>query len=233
MNIGDQLKRGIRSGLPIGVGYFPIAIAFGALANQAGLSWLEATSMSLFVYAGASQFAGVGMLLSGVGAAQIVTATFFLNLRHLIMSLAVNHQIRHFSQGWKNLLSFGITDETFAMLTLGEKESLQEKLSPGYMGGLLGTAYLSWVLGTAVGGLGASFIPEEITTAMIIGLYGLFIGLLVPPAKKSLNFAAVAVISMILNTLLSRFLDAGWAIILATIFAAGAGILINRRGLCE
>ena len=230
MNIADQLKRGIRSGLPIGMGYFPIAIAFGALANQAGLSWLEATSMSLFVYAGASQFVGVSMLLSGAGAAQIITTTFFLNLRHLIMSLAVNHQMRHFSQGWKNLLSFGITDETFAMLTLGEKDPAQVKLHPGYMGGLLATAYFGWVSGTAVGGLGASYIPDEITTAMIVGLYGLFIGLLVPPARKSLNYAVVAVISMMLNTLLSRFLETGWAIILATVFAAGAGVLIIRRG---
>jgi 4-azaleucine resistance transporter AzlC len=230
MNIGDQLKRGIRSGLPIGIGYFPIAIAFGALASQAGLTWLESTSMSLFVYAGASQFVGVSMLLSGAGAVQIITTTFFLNLRHLIMSLAVNHQMRHFPQGWKNLLSFGITDETFAMLTLGENNTNKETLKPGFMAGLLFTAYLGWVFGTIVGGLGASFIPGEITTAMIIGLYGLFIGLLVPPASKSLNFAAVAGISMILNTILGRFLDTGWAIILATIFAAGAGVFIKGRG---
>ena len=229
MKMGEQLKRGIRSGLPIGMGYFPIAIAFGVLAIQAGLSWLEATSMSFFVYAGASQFVGVSMLLSGAGAVQIITTTFFLNLRHLIMSLAVNNQMRHFSQGWKNLLSFGITDETFAMLTLGGKDPLQEKLNPGFMGGLLATAYLGWIAGTAVGGLGASFIPQDITTAMTIGLYGLFIGLLVPPARKVFGYAAVAVISMLLNTLLSRFLDAGWAIILAMIFAAGAGVLINRR----
>jgi 4-azaleucine resistance transporter AzlC len=230
MNMGYQLKRGIRSGLPIGLGYFPIAIAFGALANQAQLSWLEAASMSLFVYAGASQFVGISMLLSGAGAVQIITTTFFLNLRHLIMSLAVNDQIRHFSQGWKNLLSFGITDETFAMFTLGERNDTQEELTPGYMGGLLAPAYLAWVSGTVVGGLGASFIPEEITTAMIVGLYGLFIGLLVPPARKSLRYAAVAVVSMVLNFILVQFMDTGWALILAMVFAAGLGVFINKEG---
>jgi predicted branched-subunit amino acid permease len=94
----------------------------------------------------------------------------------------------------------------------------------------MATAYSGWVAGTAIGGLGASFIPQEITTAMVIGLYGLFIGLLVPPARKSFSYAFVALFSMLLNTVLSQFLDTGWAIILATIFAAGAGVLINRRG---
>ena len=67
----------------------------------------------------------------------------------------------------------------------------------------MGTAYLGWVSGTAVGGLGASFIPEEITTAMTVGLYGLFIGLLVPPVRKSLSYGVIALVSMVINSLLS------------------------------
>jgi len=93
----------------------------------------------------------------------------------------------------------------------------------------MGTAYLGWVSGTAVGGLGASFIPPEITTAMTVGLYGLFIGLLVPPARKSLNFGVVALVSMVLNTLLGLILDSGWAIVLSTVFAAGLGIVLVKE----
>ena len=230
MAIDKKFIRGVKSGLPIAVGYFPIAIAFGALAIQANLTWIEATLMSVIVFAGASQFVGVSMLLAGAGVAQIITTTFFLNMRHLIMSLTINDQMRHFPQSWKNLLSFGITDESFALLTLGEAGKDQEQgLTPCYVGGLMVTAYLGWVSGTAVGGMGASFIPVEITTAMNIGLYGLFIGLLIPPVRKSLRYGVIAVVSMLLNYLFGFMVDSGWAIVLATILAAGLGIILIRE----
>jgi 4-azaleucine resistance transporter AzlC len=230
MKIDPKLIRGIKAGLPIAVGYFPIAIAFGALAAQAQLSWWEGTTMSVIVYAGASQFVGVSMLLAGAGSIQIITTTLFLNLRHLIMSLAVNDRIRDFPQSWKNVLSFGITDETFALLTLGTNgEDQGYDLTPQFMAGLAGTAYLSWVFGTAAGGIGANLIPGTITTAMTVGLYGLFIGLLIPPVRKSLGYAAVALASMVLNTLLGIFLDTGWAIVLTTVVAAGLGIILVRE----
>ena len=230
MRTDTNFVQGVKSGLPIALGYFPIAIAFGALAVQTQLSWIEATLMSIIVFAGASQFVGISMLLAGAGAAQIITTTLFLNMRHLIMSLTVNDRMRHFPQSWKNLLSFGITDETFALLTLGGAGESQEKeWTPYYVAGLMGTAYLGWVSGTAIGGLGASFIPQEITTAMTVGLYGLFIGLLVPPARKSLTFGVVALVSMVLNTLLGLILDSGWAIVLSTVFAAGLGIVLVKE----
>lgn len=230
MAIDKKFIRGVKSGLPIAVGYFPIAIAFGALAIQANLTWIEATWMSVIVFAGSSQFVGVSMLLAGAGAAQIITTTLFLNMRHLIMSLTINDQMRHFPQSWKNLLSFGITDESFALLALGQASKDQDQeLTPYYVGGLMLTAYLGWVSGTAVGGMGASFIPVEITTAMNVGLYGLFIGLLIPPVRKSLRYGVIAVVSMILNYLFGFMVDSGWAIVLATILAAGLGIILIRE----
>ena len=229
MNKNPKLIQGIQAGLPIALGYFPIAIAFGALAVQAELHWSEAVLMSVIVFAGASQFVGVSMLLAGAGAVQIITTTFFLNMRHLIMSLAVNDQMRHFQGPTKNFLSFFITDETFALLTLGEGERDGAERSPVYMAGLMITAYLGWVSGTAVGSLGAGLIPPEITTAMTVGLYGLFIGLLVPPARKSISFALIAVASMFLNWVLRIYLDPGWAIVLATVLAAGLGIAVIKE----
>jgi len=229
INSKSQFAQGIEVGLPIFLGYFPIAIAFGALAVQAQFNWMEAVLMSLIVFAGASQFVGVSMFLAGAGAAQIIAATFFLNMRHLIMSLAVNDQMRNFSGGWKWFLSFFITDETFALLTLGGGETQAYKRTPAYMAGLMITAYLGWLSGTAVGGLGSGFISPDITTAMTAGLYGLFIGLLVPPARKSLNFAVIAVSSMVLNWALGLIVDTGWAIVLATIFAACLGIILIRE----
>lgn len=228
MKTDNSFLQGARAGLPIALGYFPIAIAFGALAGQAQLSWVEAVLMSLLVFAGASQFVGVSMILAGAGGAQIVLTTFFLNLRHLIMSLAVNDQMRDFPQAWKNFLSFFITDETFALLTLGDQAQSPGR-KPGFMAGLMLTAYLGWVSGSAVGGLGAEFIPEQITTAMTAGLYGLFIGLLLPPARKARSFALIAAASMGINWGLGFVLDQGWAIVLATVSAAGLGIWLIKE----
>ncbi len=225
----SPLKSGILAGLPIALGYFPIAIAFGALAGQAQLSLLEGLMMSCLVYAGASQFVGVSLLLVGTGHLQIITATFFLNMRHLVMSLAVNDRMRGFPPAWKRGLSFFITDETFALLTLGDSEKARNR-TPAYMAGLMITAYLGWVSGTLVGGVGANFIPTQITMAMTVGLYGLFIGLLVPPAKKHHSFMVVALISMLMNWGLGHWVESGWSIVISTVLAAGAGILLIEGG---
>jgi 4-azaleucine resistance transporter AzlC len=221
--------KGIRAGLPIAVGYFPIAVAFGALAGQAQFTWIESTLMSVIVYAGASQFVGVSMVISEASAIQIITTTFFLNLRHMIMSLSINDRMRTYPRPRKYLLSFFITDESFALISLGKHENQTGEIESGYMAGLMLTAYLGWVLGTVLGGLGASIFPQELTTAMTVGLYGLFIGLLVPPARKSIRFAIIALVSMLINWSLVMVIDQGWAIILATVVAAALGIILLKE----
>jgi len=221
----SPLGQGIRAGLPIAAGYLPIAVAFGALAVQAGLTWWEGTLMSLLVYAGASQFVGVGMLLSGADLPQIVAATFFLNLRHLLMSLSLQERFQGFSLVWKWLLSFGITDESFARLSLGNGGGDQRvPLKPRYTAGLMFTAYCGWVVGTALGGLTSGFLPGNVTEAMTAGLYALFIALLVPALEGSWVWGAVALISMAANTLLSTALESGWSIVLATLLASLVGV---------
>jgi predicted branched-subunit amino acid permease len=82
-----------------------------------------------------------------------------------------------------------------------------------------------------VGGLGAGMIPEQVTTAVSIGLFGLFIGLLVPPARKSKRLTMVALTAMIMNWVLTQFLDQGWSIVLATVIAAGLGSVLLREEL--
>jgi 4-azaleucine resistance transporter AzlC len=216
---------GVKRGFPIAVGYFPIAIAFGALAIEANLSTSEAVLMSVFVFAGASQFVAAGMILAGASAVQIVAATFFLNLRHLIMSMAVNDRLKGISQIWRMGLSFGITDETFALLTL-QDTNRNEHLPRLHVAGLLLTAYLGWVTGTAVGCVSVQVIPPGISAGMSMGLYAMFIGLLVPQLRKSARIAAIALASMLLSAVFHRLLESGWAIVSATVLGALVGALI-------
>ena len=222
----DEIKTGMREGAPIAAGYFPIAIAFGALAVEAGLAAWEGVAMSLFVYAGASQVMAAGMVLSGVGTAQIVAATFFLNLRHVMMSMVVNRRWDHLPGGWNKALSFWITDETFALLTLGEAE----QRTPSRTAALLLTAYLGWVSGTAAGTLSVRLLPAAVSGAMTMGLYALFIGLLMPSLREDLRVGAVVAASMALNWGLQWVLPAGWAVVVTTAAGAGLGALILEEG---
>jgi len=220
---------GARAGLPVAIGYLPIAIAFGALAIEAHLSPQEAVLMSALVFAGASQFMAVSMMLAGAGGLQIVIATLFINLRHSVMSMAVHHTVKEPKQSWRALLSFGITDETFALLTLQDaKAPTQANRTRFFAVGLIGIAYAGWVVGTAIGSWGARVIPSAISDSMTIGLYAMFISLLVPHVRRSVRVALIAGVSMALNAVLSLFISPGWAIVLATILGASFGLLLGE-----
>lgn len=232
-----QILQGMKAGLPIGIGYFPIAVAFGALAMEAGLRVGDAALMSVLVFAGASQFMAAGMMIASAGGLQIILATFFVNLRHFMMSMAVHHRLENVGEGMRALVSFGITDETFAYLTLqaehpgGDRGAAtgvgESAISPWFTLGLNTIAYLGWVSGTVLGGFSAQVIPAEVSTAMTFGLYALFIGLLMPSVLRSRAVVVIAGASMVLNTLLGLVMDPGWSIVLATVLAAALGAVME------
>src|SRR5699024_9435735 len=131
-------------GLPIVIGYIPIAITYGVLAKQSGMSLMELTLMSALVYAGASQFMGVNMIAVSASAAEIILATFVLNFRHFVMSLSFMNGLRdHVGIKGRVGLSLGLTDETFSVAALHMDEAKKEK-SVLFYGTIILTGYLSW-----------------------------------------------------------------------------------------
>lgn len=224
----NNFARGAWTAVPIAVGYFPIAIAFGVISIQAGIPLAQTVSMSLIVYAGASQFMAAGMVAAGAGFAEIVLATFVLNLRHFIMSMSLMDRLKMIPKEWKPLLSFGITDETFAVLSLKEDGNGREQ-GQLYVLGLMAAAYGSWVVGTMVGAVFANVIPPSVSASMSIGLYAMFIGLLVPAVRSAWKFGIIVAFSMVLSTVFGLFLNRGWAIVLATVLAAASGIFLHQE----
>ncbi|SEM67348.1 AzlC family ABC transporter permease [Lihuaxuella thermophila] len=223
-----QFLQGSKKGLPLMIGYIPIAIAFGVLARQADLPMLPTLLMSLMVYAGASQFMAVNMIAAGTAGVEIIIATFILNLRHLIMSLSLMNALRHIPKSWKSFLSFGITDETFAVASL-EASQDRSRMHHFYVLGLFAAAYGSWVIGTFIGAALYQLIPASISDSMAIALYAMFIGLLVPAVQKSWRFGLIAAVSILLCTVFHQFLSSGWSIVLATIFGSMAGIFVYKE----
>lgn len=223
-----MIRRGMTVGLPIMIGYLPIALTYGVLAKQAGMSLLELTLMSVMVYAGASQFMGANMIAVGAGAVEIIIATFVLNFRHFVMSLSFMNHMRDFSIKQKLPLSLGLTDESFAVSALHTKEVEHKHGSYFYMALFL-TAYISWITGSLIGGLLGEIIPEQLSQSMGIALYAMFIGLLIPSVKKELKVGCIALVAMLVNVMCSQFMSDGWAIVCGTVIGGLSGLYFLRE----
>lgn len=229
---GTEVLRGVRAGLPVAVGYLPMAMAFGVLATQTGLHFLQAAAMSLFVYAGASQFASLGLLAGGASALAIVLATLVLNFRHFLMSVALSRRIplerRPGRAAWAAplALGFGITDETFVVA------SLNESLTPPFFMGLALTAYLAWLSGTLIGAGFSSLIPAVIARGMGVALYAMFIAILIPGVKRTWINGLVAAAGACLAwgaSFAVPGLPPGWRIVIAILAASAIGAAVGRE----
>jgi 4-azaleucine resistance transporter AzlC len=221
---------GIKAGIPIALGYIPIAIAFGILAKSSGIPSGAALLMSLLVYAGASQFVGINLLALGTPYWLIVFTTFVLNSRHFLMSASLTRRLAPPVRTDRLLVaSFGITDETFTVASLSDRE----QLPLSYIIALNMTAFSAWNAGTWIGLFLGQSIPASIQSSMGIALYAMFIGLLVPSMRKSRQVAILAVASALLNTVLQQFnlfgkLSIGLNVVLTTILVSGLGAVLFK-----
>ncbi|MDG5789186.1 AzlC family ABC transporter permease [Evansella sp. AB-P1] len=209
------LKKGIVNGLPIAIGYMPVALTFGLIAGSTGLSVAEAVLMSMIVFAGASQYMALTMIALGSGALEIILATFIVNFRHLLMSAAISEMGEKSSKKVRALYAFGLTDEVFAVASTKEAP-----IRSHYIIGLGISAYTSWVFFTGVGFYAGSFLPAIIQESMAIALYALFIALLIPSIKKEGKIViALAFLGGIFHTIFQVWMATGWAIMFGTIAA--------------
>lgn len=225
----SMFKQGVVTGIPITLGYIPVAITFGVLAFQSGLSLLELTLMSALVFAGASQFMGVNMIVANASMIEIVIATFVLNFRHFIMSLSFMNSIRdHVSLKGRLGVSLGLTDEAFAVASMNQEKANNKQAVYFYIGIFL-SGYLAWVFGSLVGGVLGEVIPEQLSQSMGIALYALFISLLVPAVKKEVRYGLVALIAMLINAIAVQFMSSGWAIVVGTLLGGLSGVVLLKE----
>jgi 4-azaleucine resistance transporter AzlC len=221
-------KMGITKGIPIVMGYIPVAIAFGVLSKTIGISMLETFLFSAFVFAGASQFMALNLIALGVGAGEIILATFLVNFRHFIMSASLVTKISKDLKKYFPLMAFWNTDEVFSVLSFEKKELTKE-----FILGVQFSAYAAWVLGSLVGYVLGGIMPEILSASMGISLYALFVAILVPEIRKSLKVGILALLSGGINAFLGyiNFLPSGWNIIVAILVASTVGMLIfDKKG---
>ena len=187
------LKEGFRDGIPIGLGYFAVAFSLGIIAANAGLSAFQGFVASLLCNASAGEYAGFVVIATGAGYLQMVIMTVVANMRYLLMSTALSQRCSGSLSLIHRLgLSFYITDELFG-ITIARKGMVD----PFYTYGAVIPATLMWASGTALGIVAGNILPLRIVSALSVALYGMFIAIIVPPAKEN---------KVILWTIVSCFL---------------------------
>ncbi len=219
-NIKKQYLLGLRAGVPVMLGFIPVGIAYAIMARQGGFSALQTCLMSLSVFAGASQMMAAGMYGQGAGMAAIILTTFILNLRHIIMSLCVAERMEKTSLPARLAASFGVTDESFAIFTTVKKENC----TIWFFLGIITVTYSSWNIGTLIGALSSDLLPAFLTAALGVSLYAMFTALLVPGVKGNTRLILLVLFTAAVNTVLSSFVDSGWAIIISTLLCAFIGV---------
>lgn len=220
-----EFKSGLAAGVPILVGYLPVAVAFGILSKTTGLTPWQGFSISAFVFAGASQFIALNLLAVGAGLGEIILTTFIVNLRHLLMSASLSARITA-KQAVKPFLAFGVTDEVFSVASFREGG-----VTPGFLLALELTAYSSWVAGTVLGYLLGAILPPLLSASMGIALYAMFVALLVPQARKSRPILFMAIAAAALNSLLCALgvLSQSWNLLISIIVVAAGGALLTKE----
>jgi 4-azaleucine resistance transporter AzlC len=216
------ILQGLSAALPIWVGYAAVGIPFGVLARQAGLSPIQIALMSIIVFAGSSQFIAVSMMGSGASILPIIITTFFVNLRHLLMSSSLALHLKGTSKGILSLFAYGVTDESFAVnLTkfMHGGWDVKRALVVNH------TANAVWIASTIAGGYLGEVVPEG-ALGIDYALTAMFIALLVFQLRNRLVIV-LAILSGLLSLIFSLLLPGAWNIVLASIIAASAGVSLT------
>lgn len=218
MALKKDFFKGIKDGIPICLGYLSVSFGFGILATGLGLSILAAVGISMTNLTSAGQVAGVGIIAAGGSLIEMALTQLVINIRYSLMGISLSQKLDgSFNTFHRLLASFGITDEIFAVAVS------QKSVSPFYMYGLIGISALGWVFGTFLGAAAGNILPAAVSSAMGIVLYGMFLAIIIPPARehRGVFFAVLlAAASSILFSCVLKAVSGGFAIIICSVSAA-------------
>ena len=198
-------------------GYFAVSFSFGILAMQGGLSVIQAALTSLTNMTSSGQFAGLQIIVAGGTLIELILTQVIINMRYSLMSLALSPKLDEKIRLWQRLLiAFANTDEIFAVAM-----SRERSLSFPYMVGLQLLPIFGWTAGTATGAIAGNLLPAALTAALGIALYGMFIAVVVPVARRSRPVLLSAFIAITISSILYVLkVSAGISIIISTVAAS-------------
>ena len=216
-----EYRTGVRTGLPVGMGYFSVSFGFGAMAAAQGVKTLDAVLISMTNLTSAGQFAGLTLIVALATLWEMVLTQLVINSRYALMSLALSQKMGQKIGFLPRLaIAFFNTDEIFALAMARE-----EALTVPFMLGLGTLPILGWTGGTLFGALAGSVLPMHIRAALGVMLYGMFIAIVVPPARKEKPVLAVVILALVLSCLFTwlpvlKTVSSGISIVICTVAAA-------------
>jgi len=215
----QEFRLGLRAPLPLAIGVSSFGLAYGILAIQAGLSFLESTLMSLTVFAGAAQFVATGMLMSGAGALPILVTTFMINSRHFLMSASLAPYVGGWKLRWKALLSFLLADETYAITMSRFSKNAPSKY---YQLGVGLNVYVVWLLSSIVGSALGPLVGKPQAWGLDFALPATFI-VLVLPMLQNWRDVLVCITAGLLSIACFTWLPGKWYVTFASLVAIAFG----------
>lgn len=195
--------KGAKAGIPISIGYFAVAIALGISAKKAGIGVFAASLTSLLINASAGEYAGFTLIAAGATYLEVAFMEAVANARYLLMSTALSQRLEPNTNIFKRLLlGFTVTDEIF-----GVSIGLDGYISPYFTYGAFLVATSGWTLGTLVGAVLGEILPAIVVSALGVGLFGMFISIFIPEAKKNKVVAFLILISFALSFAFAKIPD--------------------------
>ncbi len=223
-----DFKKGLKDGIPIALGYISVSFTFGLQAVNGDMIWWEAVLVSLTNLTSAGQFAGLEIMLRGGGFwIEMVCTQLIINMRYALMSISLSQKTDESVSGIHRFLTgFGITDEIFAV-SMGNEKPVSNK----YLYGVIILPVLGWTSGTFLGAVAGQVLPQVVISALSLAIYGMFIAIIIPPAKKNKAVLKVIIISVALSCafkwipVLSE-VSSGFVIIICTVIASVIGAIL-------
>ncbi len=223
--------QGVRDCIPTMLGYFSVALAFGIVGASSGLSILEITLLSIFVYAGAAQFIICALVAIHSPISAILLTVFFVNSRMFLQSLTLVPPFKN-NSFWSNIgIGTLVTDESFGVAVT--KYAKDKALDPTWMHGLNISAYLLWIITSVVGGLVGNLIPKPENFGLDYALTAMFIFLLVAQfdtiqKHKVMYYLFLIVLTIVCMLLFTLFMPTYLSIIVATLVASVVGVVFDK-----
>lgn len=223
----QNFREGLRDGIPIALGYLAVSFTLGIAARNFGIQAVPATIMSLTNFTSAGEFAALGIISMGAPYLELVLSQVIINLRYLLMSCALSQKFSSdtslFHRFWTG---FFITDEIF-----GISSSRPGRLNPFYTYGAASIAIPGWALGTCLGVILGTALPARITRALSVALYGMFLAIIIPPARENKVIAGLVIIAMLSSSLFSYLpflsgISSGMKVIILTVLLSGAAAVL-------
>lgn len=221
--LAPLVKGGVRAAWPICIGYVPLGLAFGILAQKAGFDVLDIALMSVVVFAGSSQFIAAAMLSSGAAPVSIILTTLMVNLRHVLMSSALAVYLQRVGRRFLFLFAYGVTDESFAVNMVKFREGgwhPYQALTVNH------AANFTWIISTILGGYGGQFIAKG-SFGIDYALSAMFLCLLTFQLRGGI-YVLAAIISGFLAIIISLLLPGNSFVVIASLLGATAGFALKR-----